>query len=52
MKHSKLFLKLKAAKIPPIIIRLLMTIYRKQTAKVKWEGSESEEFEIKIKIKE
>jgi len=47
VKHSKLFLKLKAAKEPSIIIRLLMTIYKKQTAKVNLEGSESEEFEIK-----
>ena len=52
VKHSKLFLKLKAAKIPSIIIRLLMTIYRKQTAKVKWEGSESEEFEIKNGVRQ
>ena len=36
VEHSKLFEKLLEAKVPKIIIRVLIFIYRKQTANVRW----------------
>ena len=50
--HSKLFEKLIAAKVPPIVIRILICIYRKQTAKVRWKGYHSEEFPIRNGVRQ
>ena len=44
--HSKLFKKLLEASVPPIVIRLLIHIYRAQTAEVNWKGDKSSEFLI------
>ena len=44
--HSKLFKKLLEASVPAIIVRLLIHIYRAQTAEVRWKGQSSEEFKI------
>ena len=44
--HSKLFKKLLEASVPPIVIRLLIHIYRAQTAEVNWKTDKSSEFLI------
>ena len=38
VERSKLFTKLLDAGFPPIIVRLLIAIYRNQTANVRWKG--------------
>ena len=50
--HAKLFLKLKKAGIPPVVIRLLICIYRKQTALVKWKGNSSSCFSIRNGVRQ
>ena len=50
--HSKLFEKLLDAKVPPVIIRLLIYIYRRQTAKVQWKEMYSEEFPIRNGVRQ
>ena len=52
VEHSQLFEKLLKAKIPPIVIRLLICIYRKQTAKVEWRGMYSKEFSIRNGVRQ
>ena len=52
VEHSKLFEKLLDAKIPAIIVRLLITIYRNQTAKVRWKEGFSEEFLIRNGVRQ
>ena len=47
VKHSILFQKLLDAKVPFIIVRLLVCIYRKQTADVRWKNKYSYEFTIR-----
>ena len=47
IEHSLLFQKLIDAKMPLIIVRLLMQIYRRQTANVRWKGQLSDEFCIR-----
>ena len=47
VKHSLLFQKLLDARVPPIIVRLLISIYRKQMANVKWKSSTSYQFPIR-----
>ena len=44
VEHSKLFQKLLDSKVPPVIVTLLMCIYRNQTANVRWNGDFSKEF--------
>ena len=34
------------AKVPPVIVRLLINIYSMQTAEVEWKGQNSREFQI------
>ena len=46
VQHSKLFKKMLAANIPQVVIRLLINIYTKQTANVRWQGQISREFTI------
>ena len=50
--HAKLFLKLKKVGIPPVVIRLLICIYRKQTALVKWKGNSSSCFSIRNGVRQ
>ena len=46
IKHSKLFRKMLEAKVPRVVIRLLIYIYRRQRAEVRWKNMHSEEFPI------
>ena len=46
IQESLLFQKLLKAKIPDILVRLLIFIYTKQTADVKWQNSYSKEFPL------
>ena len=46
VKHSILFQNLLDTRVPPIIVRLLINIYRKQMANVKWKSSTSYKFPI------
>ena len=46
IQHSKLFKKMLDAKVPPVIVRLLINIYSMQTAEVQWKGQNSREFRI------
>lgn len=46
VEHSRLFEKLLEAGVPRIIVRLLIFIYRNQTASVRWNSQTSEEFQI------
>ena len=52
VEHSKLFEKLLDAGFPPIIVRLLIAIYRNQTANVRWKGKISEEFPIRNGVRQ
>ena len=52
VEHSRLFEKLLEAKVPKIIIRMLITIYRKQTANVRWKQQVSKEFEIRNGVRQ
>ena len=50
--HSKLFQKLIDAQVPLVIIRLLMCIYRTQTANVRWKGGFSGDFPIRNGVRQ
>lgn len=52
IEHSKLFEKLISAKVPPVIIRILICIYRCQTAKVRWKDSYSNEFTLRNGVRQ
>ena len=52
VEHSKLFQKLLDAEVPKIIIRLLIVIYRQQTANVRWKNQVSERFEIRNGVRQ
>ena len=52
VKHSLLFQKLLDARVPPIIVRLLISIYRKQMAKVKWKSRTSYQFPIRNGVRQ
>ena len=52
MQHSLLFKKLLEAKIPEIIVRLLIFIYQKQTADVRWQNLYSKEFNLKNGVRQ
>ena len=52
IEHSLLFQKLIDAKMPLIIVRLLMQIYRRQTANVRWKGQLSDEFCIRNGVRQ
>ena len=52
VEHSLLFQKLLDAKIPKIIVRMLITIYRRQTANVRWKGKVSEKFPIRNGVRQ
>ena len=52
VEHSRLFEKLLEAKVPKIIIRMLITIYRKQTANVRWKQQVSNEFKIRNGVRQ
>ena len=52
IEHSKLFQKLLDAKVPMVIVRMLIAIYRNQTANVRWKGQLSEEFPIRNGVRQ
>ena len=52
VQHSLLFKKMLDMKIPMIIVRLLIYIYRKQTADVRWNGIFSKEFTMKNGVRQ
>ena len=52
VKHGTLFKKLIERKIPLVHIRLFITMYMAQTAKVKWKGTISEAFSIVNGVKQ
>ena len=52
VQHSVLFRKLLGRGIPPVYIRLLMVMYGKQSANVKWNGSSSANFSIRNGVKQ
>ena len=52
VQHSLLFKKLVDAGLPPIIIRLLISIYRDQLANVRWKSGLSEAFTIKNGVRQ
>ena len=52
VEHSRLFEKLLEAKVPRIVVRLLMVIYRNQTANVRWKQQVSEKFEIRNGVRQ
>ena len=52
IKHSLLFQKLLEAKVPPIIVRLLISIYRRQMANVRWKSDISDQFPIRNGVRQ
>ena len=52
IKHSILFQKLLEAKVPPIVVRLLINIYRKQMANVRWKSRISDQFPIRNGVRQ
>ena len=52
VQHSVLFQKLLDRKIPAVYVRLLMVMYGKQSANVKWNGSCSASFSIRNGVKQ
>ena len=52
IKHSLLFKKLLEANVPPIIVRLLISIYRRQMANVRWKSDVSDQFSIRNGVRQ
>ena len=52
VKYSILFQKLLDAKIPPVIVRLIIHMYQKQSPNVRWEGKLSRKFNISNGVKQ
>ena len=52
VRHSLLFKKLMSRNIPLIFLRLMLYMYLKQTAQVKWNGKLSEKFTIQNGVKQ
>ena len=52
IKHSILFEKLLEAKVPPVIVRLLISIYRRQMANVRWKSNVSSQFPIRNGVRQ
>ena len=52
VKQSLLFEKLIARKIPPVMLRLILEMYRKQTANVRWNNKISKLFQISNGVKQ
>jgi hypothetical protein len=52
IKHSILFEKLLEAKVPPIVVRLLISIYRRQMANVRWKSEVSRQFPIRNGVRQ
>ena len=52
VKHSTLFWKLEEKGIPSFFLRLLVIMYSKQQANIKWNNNFSESFSIKNGVKQ
>ena len=52
VKHGTLFRKLIEKNVPPIYLRLLLVMYRTQSAKVRWNGEFSDAFSISNGVKQ
>ena len=52
IRHSTLFTKLINAKLPPVIVRILLYLYQNQTARVRWKGHYSEDFTIRNGVRQ
>ena len=52
VKQSKLFEKLMTRNIPPVVLRLLLDMYRKQEANVRWNSSISRSFPMSNGVKQ
>ena len=52
VQHSKLFQKLLDAGLPPILVRLLVSIYLNQVANVRWKAGTSEDFKIRNGVRQ
>ena len=52
VQHSLLFQKLLDAEIPPIFVRMLISIYQNQVANVRWKSRVSETFTIKNGVRQ
>ena len=47
IQHSKLFQKLLHVGVPPVVVRLMIYLYKKQTADVRWKNKYSFEFSVR-----
>ena len=52
VQHSLLFQKLLDAGLPPVIVRLLISIYLNQEANVRWKSDSSHKFKIKNGVRQ
>ena len=52
IQHSKLFKKMLDAKVPGVMVRLLIYIYRMQMAEVCWKGDHSGQFSVKNGVRQ
>ena len=52
LQHSKLLWKLVEKGVPPIFLRLLLEMYEKQQANVRWNGVLSNSFPVKNGVKQ
>ena len=52
VKHSTLFRKLLEAGVPVVFVRMLVFMYRKQTADVRWRSTYSQEFSIRNGVRQ
>ena len=52
IQHSKLFQKLLYVGVPPVVVRLMIYLYKKQTADVRWKNKYSFEFSIRNEVRQ
>ena len=52
VQHSTLFQKLLEAGLPPVLIRLMISIYKNQFANVRWKNGTSRNFSIKNGVRQ
>ena len=52
IQHSKLFKKMLDEKVPGVMVRLLIYIYRMQMAEVCWKGDHSKQFSVKNGVRQ
>ena len=52
VQHSKLFQKLLETGLPPVVVRLMICIYQRQLANVRWKNETSKKFSIKNGVRQ